>query len=309
MQRVPQGRWRQTPRINPDKAREKAQSTVTRLEKAMEAMGDLQGPAVEVLKSELTKARAASKQLPLDVEIDQCRKYISRAEKHQGVGCPTRGGECSEIGEHTAAGTFDCVPSESGDQVLSLQQMVNVLQSERDALTKELHEVRGADDQDIRLTVKKQAVSRQVGSRREPRCPVPVMPQFVPNDVTNWLQDRQAEQHEAPRVGVGQGDVRTSEPSHRDHVSAAIIRGEHDHGMKFANVVTHQCGFEVGRVGEASNPGPRIRRLLRPVEGRDVSRKTTHEDSDSDAPLLRPVAKVGPGPSRYFKTGPESAWA
>ena len=42
-------------------------------------------------------------------------------------------------------------------------------------------------------------------------------------------------------------------------------------------------------VGEASNPGPRIRRLLRPVEGRDVSRKTTQEDSDSDAPLLRPV--------------------
>ena len=45
-------------------AREKAQSTVTRLEKALEAMGDVQGPAVEVLKSELTKARAASKQPP-----------------------------------------------------------------------------------------------------------------------------------------------------------------------------------------------------------------------------------------------------
>ena len=49
-------------------------------------------------------------------------------------------------------------------------------------------------------------------------------------------------------------------------------------------------GFEGCRVGEASIPGPRIRRLLRPVEGRDVSRKTTQEDSDSDAPLLRPVA-------------------
>ena len=51
---------------------------------------------------------------------------------------------------------------ESGDQVLSLQQMVKVLQSERDAIAKELHEVRGADDQDIRPTVKKQPVSRQV---------------------------------------------------------------------------------------------------------------------------------------------------
>ena len=28
-----------------------------------------------------------------------------------------------------------------------------------------------------------------------------MMPQFVPNDVTIWLQDRQAEQHEAPLHG------------------------------------------------------------------------------------------------------------
>ena len=214
VQRVPQGRWRQTPIVNPDKARKKAQSTVTRLEKALDAMGDVQGPAVEVLKSELTKARAASKQPPLDVEIDQCRKYISRAEKRIKELDAQREEESALLTEaqerlERLVSTPPHAPStvfspESGDQVLSLQQMVNVLQSERDALAKELHEVRcGADDQDIRPTVKKQAVSRQVGSRREPRRPVPVMPQFVPNDVTNWLQDRQAEQHEA----LLQGDL------------------------------------------------------------------------------------------------------
>ena len=86
-------------------------------------------------------------------------------------------------------------PPRSGHQVLSLQQMVNVLQSERGALANELHEARcGADDQDV-PTVKIQAVSRQAaGSRRDLRCLIPMMPQFVPNDVTNWLQDRQAEQ-------------------------------------------------------------------------------------------------------------------
>ena len=213
VQRVPQGRWRQTPRINPDKAREKAQSTVTRLEKALEAMGDVQGPAVEVLKSELTKARAASKQPPLDVEIDQCRKYISRAEKRIKELDAQREEESTLLTEaqerlQRLVNTQPRAPStvfppETGDQVLSLQQMVNVLQSERDALMKELHEVRGADDQDIRPAVKKQAVSRQVGSHREPRCAIPMMPQFVPNDVTNWLQDRQAEQHEA----LLQGDL------------------------------------------------------------------------------------------------------
>ena len=179
-------------RINPDAAREMAQSIVVRLGKALEAMGDVQGPALEVLKSELTKARAASKQPPLDVEIDQCRKYISRAEKRikeldaqleEESALLTEAQERLERLVNTQPRAPSTVfPPESGDQVLSLQHMVNVLQSERDALVKELHEVRGADDQDIRPAVKKQAVSRQVGSRREQRCPVRVMPQFVPND-------------------------------------------------------------------------------------------------------------------------------
>ena len=39
------------------------------------------GPVVEVLKSELIKARAAAKQPAVDVEIDQCRKFIARSER------------------------------------------------------------------------------------------------------------------------------------------------------------------------------------------------------------------------------------
>ena len=44
--------------------REKAQSSVDRLEKALEAIGDVVGPAVEVLKAEFIKARAARSNLP-----------------------------------------------------------------------------------------------------------------------------------------------------------------------------------------------------------------------------------------------------
>ena len=132
-------------------------------------------------------------QPPLDVDRSVPQVHHQSREAHQGVGCPTRGGECSV---HQGSGPV--VLSESGEQVLSLRHMVNVLQSERDALAKELHEARcGADDPDTRPAVKKHAVSRQVGSRRDPRCTVPVMRQFVPNEVTTWLQDRQAEQHEA----------------------------------------------------------------------------------------------------------------
>ena len=162
-------------------------------------------------------------------------------------------------------------PSDPGEQVTTLQQMVNMLQSERDALAKELHEARcGADDQDIRPVAKKQAVARQAGSRRDPRCPIPMMPRYGPNDVTNWLQDRQAEQHEALLQGdlqhvsdFGRVMAEGVTHSHRDHESAAFMSCQHDHVV---NPVTHQCGFVGCRVGEASNPGPVQTRQARRLE-------------------------------------------
>ena len=67
-------------RLSPDAAREIAQSSATRLGKALEAMGDVQGPAVEVLKAELTKARAAQKQPAVEVEVGHtaCRGVCSQ---------------------------------------------------------------------------------------------------------------------------------------------------------------------------------------------------------------------------------------
>ena len=46
----------------------------------------MQGPPVEVLKAELTKARAAAKQPAVEVDVDQCRKFIARSEVDQRVG-------------------------------------------------------------------------------------------------------------------------------------------------------------------------------------------------------------------------------
>ena len=86
VQREVPGRWTQfkgatgnpqgpNPRLSPDAApRDRP------IFSNLEAMGDVQGPAVEVLKTELTKARAASKPA-VEVEIDQCRKFIARSEK------------------------------------------------------------------------------------------------------------------------------------------------------------------------------------------------------------------------------------
>ena len=75
------------PRINHDVAREMAQTKVSRPEKAAKAMGAIHGPAVEVVKAELMKARTAleetvggrrSKRVP--------QVHHNGGEAHQGVG-------------------------------------------------------------------------------------------------------------------------------------------------------------------------------------------------------------------------------
>ena len=40
-----------------------------------------QGPAVECLRSELEKAKVASRRRPINVKVDECRKFIARSEK------------------------------------------------------------------------------------------------------------------------------------------------------------------------------------------------------------------------------------
>ena len=42
---------------------------------------DSQGLAVECLRSELEKAKLASRRRPINVDVDECRKFIARSEK------------------------------------------------------------------------------------------------------------------------------------------------------------------------------------------------------------------------------------
>ena len=93
-----------------------------------------------------------------------------------------------------------CDRQDSASQVASLQQMVNLLQSERDALAKEL-QVMFATEEDVRPVAKKQAVARLAISHWEVHGVVPLMPRHVPDDVMSLLLDRQAEQHDALMMG------------------------------------------------------------------------------------------------------------
>ena len=70
---VEPGRWRGRPKVEPkpqklrhsrvglETAHEFAKAKVTQVERALEVMGGCDGPAVQAIKSELDKAKAASK--------------------------------------------------------------------------------------------------------------------------------------------------------------------------------------------------------------------------------------------------------
>ena len=61
-------------RADPDSTREGARIRVINQDR--EVMRDSQGPAVECLRSELEKAKLASRRRPINVEVDECREYL-----------------------------------------------------------------------------------------------------------------------------------------------------------------------------------------------------------------------------------------
>ena len=68
-------------RVSPDLARVTAQERARKLEKALEVMSDVEGPAVEAIRVELKKAQNAAAVLALDVQIQQCESFITRSER------------------------------------------------------------------------------------------------------------------------------------------------------------------------------------------------------------------------------------
>ena len=66
-------------------AQEAANQWVSKLEAALRAMGDYDGPEVATLKSSLQKARAASRSKPIQDQIEETEVFISRAQKRLSV--------------------------------------------------------------------------------------------------------------------------------------------------------------------------------------------------------------------------------
>ena len=52
-----------------------------KLEKALEVMADVEGPAVDALRAELKKVQSAAVVPALDVQMERCESFISRSQR------------------------------------------------------------------------------------------------------------------------------------------------------------------------------------------------------------------------------------
>ena len=104
-----------------------AHAKVERLQKALDALGNLGGPEVDAIKRSLKKAQEIARERPVGVLVKECKEFIDRSTKR--------------ITKLKAE-----LDAETVLQVVNLQQMVNQLQAERDALSQELRRSRAPKD-------------------------------------------------------------------------------------------------------------------------------------------------------------------
>ena len=69
------------PRFSPEAVVEVSLSKVAKLERALEVLGDTEGPVCEAMQAELKRAKSAAQLQPASVRLKQCRSFIERAKK------------------------------------------------------------------------------------------------------------------------------------------------------------------------------------------------------------------------------------
>ena len=151
-------------------------------------LSDSIGPAVDALKSELEKARPAAKVPPMNVQISSTQEFNRRSEKRLTELEAERTAESKlfedarERLRHLEAAR--CAPSATpldlGTQVQTLQQMVNQLQEERDALAKEVQSG----------PVERPKVRQRLSVPHVAEDTIPPMPTLVPRELSEWMEDR-----------------------------------------------------------------------------------------------------------------------
>ena len=236
-------------------------------------------------------AQRAAQEPPISNQIQECEEFIARAEKRLVLHDHHSSKLVSDLEDGrnrlqhlraVAEATLQMpspvpqAPPDWGAQIRSLQQMVNQLQEERDAL----------------MCATGQSPPKKPRSREEPVFATDTEVQWMqdPTDAkTLWMRERQAELAEATVQGSASRGVPIDSRdggSDQSLVSEADVATFYGGERRFCvriwdRIVQHQCGFLGCRVGEASNPA-----ITR--HGRRLERPTQIDVSSDEEFLVRP---------------------
>ena len=221
-------------------------------------MGDTDGVAVECLKAELEKAKKACQRPPLDIEVDECRKFIVRSEKR-----------IAELDRERESEQSALTNAKARLQRLETEQSVPVEEAPAPADWK----------------AQMEALQAQVNSLRELTGPGSSQPCREASGggarsfTCQWGHSTNAH---SGSCRVGQLDAGSSSGAPEcDELGRPTSCGgsQHETGRRcftdglldrwngdvkavpsVAEAIRHQCGLKGVRVGEADNPGPSRRR-------------------------------------------------
>ena len=264
--------WPQT-QDESDIAREMAHTKVSRLEKVLEAMGDLQGPVVEALQADLEKAKAASKEPSVEVEIDECRKFISRAERRIRELDTEREKEQASLVEaqerlerlvdeqsmcpgdprHAPWDTSDCTPANGQFVAVRARCFGEGIDSSQVSCL-------GGSDHSPCCEETNGLTASIVASRRTWSDPFDALPRATrcyelvggsTSGLPRGIDARRCEKSSR----IVQDVVLRSPPFGGVVSTPIIICGQHGDVNAEGDHYLHQCGYLGCRVGEASNPG------------------------------------------------------
>ena len=251
------------PRVNPDSSCEVARLKVMKLEKALEVMGDTDGPVVVCLKEELEKARNVAKQRPLQQEVEECRKFITRSEKRISELDAERSSEMKALDEaKERLVRLEAEQAEVPKVVSSVQEAVPPVD-----WAAEVQIARGID----------------ASARRSQSHSCTILPKFfrgcqhaAGEGCKTSCRSCRVSAHQFTRCGTvemketfgaprchpvwGQRVDSGGDGSHAARCSAIPQFAFHSEQHGCVRIVAHQCGWLGCRVGEVANPGPASRR-------------------------------------------------
>ena len=181
---------------DPDSRVVAAKDRVSRLERALEAMGDSEGPEVDGLRAALEKAREFAKGVPLEKQIKDGEQFLIRAKGHLVELEKERSTVEASIADaerrlEKLRAQADLLPPQAPMQPPPSVLPMSDMEAEIKRLREQVAELEGTSATQERPRVR-QRISGVAGGGF-----IPVMPGLIPAELCQWIEDRQTDLQEA----------------------------------------------------------------------------------------------------------------